>query len=150
MDRLITNKQLPNRSLLWRAILQHILLKHKPDLGVDDQQLGRIASKCTDFYDYVVKCFKKLGIELQMTLDEIQNIYAHQSEEYGHKLNSFYQLRSIFTPLIEGLILLDRLTYMHQQVNMILKILNWILKRFKLGNVSTIFKFFFSLKLLKL
>jgi len=115
MDRLITNKQLPNRSLLWRAILQHILLKHKPDLGVDDQQVGRIASKCTDFYDYVVKCFKKLGIELQMTQDEIQNIYAHQSEEYGHKLNSFYQLRSIFTPLIEGLILLDRLTYMHQQ-----------------------------------
>jgi len=50
-----------------------------------------------------------------MTQEEIQNIYAHQSEEFGHKLNSFYQLRSIFTPLIEGLILLDRLTYMHQQ-----------------------------------
>ena len=79
-----------------------------------------------------------------MTQDEIQNIYAHQSEEYGHKLNSFYQLRSIFTPLIEGLILLDRLTYMHQQVNMILKILNWILKKFKLGNVSTILKFFLA------
>ena len=79
-----------------------------------------------------------------MTQDEIQNIYAHQSEEYGHKLNSFYQLRSIFTPLIEGLILLDRLTYMHQQVNMILKILNWILKKFKLGNVSTILNFFLA------
>ena len=64
-----------------------------------------------------------------MTQDEIQNIYAHQIEEYGHKLNSFYQLRSIFTPLIEGLILLDRLTYMHQQVNMILKIFNWIFKK---------------------
>ena len=60
-----------------------------------------------------------------MTQDEIQNIYAHQSEEYGHKLNSFYQLRSIFTPLIEGLILLDRLTYMHQQVNIILKMLRY-------------------------
>ena len=79
-----------------------------------------------------------------MTQDEIQNIYAHQSEEYGHKLNSFYQLRSIFTPLIEGLILLDRLTYMHQQVNMLLKIFDWILKKFKLGNVSTVLKFFLA------
>ena len=70
--------------------------------------------------------FTKQPTFFQMTQDEIQNIYAHQSEEYGHKLNSFYQLRSIFTPLIEGLILLDRLTYMHQQVNMLLKIFNWI------------------------
>ena len=38
-----------------------------------------------------------------MTPDEIQNIYAHQSEEFDHKLDSFYQLRSIFTSLIEGI-----------------------------------------------
>ena len=39
------------------------------------------------------------------------------SEKFGHKLNAFYQFRSIFAPLIEGLILLDRLTYLQEQVS---------------------------------
>ena len=39
MDRLRTNKQLPNESLLWRSILQHILLIHLPDLHFANQQV---------------------------------------------------------------------------------------------------------------
>ena len=42
------------------------------------------------------------------------------SEKFGHKLNAFYQFRSIFAPLIEGLILLDRLTYLQEQVSFVL------------------------------
>ena len=40
------------------------------------------------------------------------------SSKFAHKLNAFYQLRSLFAPLIEGLISLDRLTFLRQQVNM--------------------------------
>ena len=39
MDRLIANRQLPNKALLWRAILQHILLIHVPDLHFENQQV---------------------------------------------------------------------------------------------------------------
>ena len=39
MDRLRTNKELPRESLLWRAILQHILLIHVPDLNFEDHQV---------------------------------------------------------------------------------------------------------------
>ena len=60
--------QLPSKSLLWRAILQVILLKHKPNLNFDEQHVGRIASKCVDFEDYVVKSFKKLGFELKVSI----------------------------------------------------------------------------------
>ena len=60
--------QLPSRSLLWRAILQHILLKHKPDLQFKDQQVGRIASKSANFLDYVNKSFAKLGLNLQVNI----------------------------------------------------------------------------------
>ena len=58
--------QLPSHSLLWRAILQHILLKHKPDLQFKDQQVGRIASKSANFLDYVRKGFAKLGLTLEV------------------------------------------------------------------------------------
>ena len=39
MDRLRTNKELPSESLLWRAILQHILLTHNPELNFGDHQV---------------------------------------------------------------------------------------------------------------
>ena len=43
MDRLKANKQLPNESLLWRAILQHILLIHIPDLHFANQQVRNMS-----------------------------------------------------------------------------------------------------------
>jgi len=115
MDRAINNQQLPSHSLLWRAILQHILLKHKPDLQFKDQQVGRIAAKSANFLDYVQKSFAKLGLTLQMSSEEIMVLHDEFSSKFAHKLNAFYQLRSLFAPLIEGLILLDRLTFLRQQ-----------------------------------
>lgn len=50
-----------------------------------------------------------------MNPKELESIYDSMSIEYGQKLNSFYQLRSLFAPLIEGLILLDRLTFLLEQ-----------------------------------
>lgn len=116
MDRSINNKQMPSQSLLWRAVLQHLLLLHNPQLGFQDQQVGRIAAKSANFVDYVQKSFVKLGLELKMNPVELESIYDSMSVEYGQKLNSFYQLRSLFAPLIEGLILLDRLTFLLEQV----------------------------------
>jgi len=119
MDRAINNQQLPSHSLLWRAILQHILLKHKPDLQFKDQQVGRIASKSANFLDYVRKGFAKLGLTLEMSSEEIMAMHDEFSSKFAHKLNAFYQLRSLFAPLIEGLILLDRLTFLRQQPKVI-------------------------------
>ena len=51
-----------------------------------------------------------------MNPEELESIYDSMSIEYGQKLNTFYQLRSLFAPLIEGLILLDRLTFLLEQV----------------------------------
>jgi len=115
MDRAINNKQMPSQSLLWRAILQHLLLLHYPELGFQDQQVGRIAAKSANFVDYVQKSFTKLGLQLKMNDEELQSIHDTMSLEYDQKLNTFYQLRSIFAPLIEGLILLDRLTFLLEQ-----------------------------------
>ena len=39
MDRLRAKQALPSEALLWRAILQHILLIHVPDLHFANQQV---------------------------------------------------------------------------------------------------------------
>ena len=77
--------------------------------------MGRIASKCVTFEDYVKKAFKKLDIQLCMTDDEIRDIYLEFGSRHRNDLNSFYQLRTLFGPLIEGLILLDRTVYLLEQ-----------------------------------
>ena len=58
--------QMPSQSLLWRAILQHLLLLHNPELGFQDQQVGRIAAKSANFVDYVQKSFVKLDLQLKV------------------------------------------------------------------------------------
>ena len=59
---------------------------------------------------------KNSKYSLQMSSEEIMAIHDEFSTKFAHKLNAFYQLRSLFAPLIEGLILLDRLTFLRQQV----------------------------------
>lgn len=114
MDRLRAKQNLPSEALLWRAILQHILLIHVPDLHFANQQVGRIAAKCATFLDYVKKAFKKLEIDLSMNDAEIEAIYKNFTEKHRNDLNAFYQLRALFGPLIEGLILLDRIVYLFE------------------------------------
>ena len=46
---------------------------------------------------------------------EIEVIYKSLSEKHRNDLNAFYQLRALFGPLIEGLILLDRIVYLFEQ-----------------------------------
>ena len=51
-----------------------------------------------------------------MTDVEIEDVFLNLSSEYRLKLFSFYQFRSLFASLIEGIILLDRLVYLMEQV----------------------------------
>jgi len=115
MDRLVANQPLPSESLLWRAILQVILLRHKPDLKFEDQHVGRVAKKSQNFVAYVHKSFEKLGMELKMDDNEIDLIHREFSNTHKQKLMGYYQLKSMLGPMIEGLILLDRLQFMLEQ-----------------------------------
>ena len=38
MDRSIAKRSMPEQSLLWRAALQVLLLRHVPDLAAENQQ----------------------------------------------------------------------------------------------------------------
>lgn len=60
--------QLPSESLLWRSVLQTILIEHAPHLPKQDQQVGRIAAKAKTFPQYAQKAFKKLNLELKVRI----------------------------------------------------------------------------------
>ncbi len=61
---------------------------------------------------------------MQISDAEISSTFQSLDEVHRQKLNSFYQLRSLFAPLIEGLVLLDRLVFLLEQVGIIDKRLN--------------------------
>lgn len=117
LDRLATNLSLPTKSLLWRSILQVMFRKYAPDLSFRDQQIGRIASKSKDFIDYTRKAFKKVGFENEinnLSDENIQEIYTSYNAQYERKLNAFYQFRLMFAPLVEAIILTDRLLFLSE------------------------------------
>jgi len=112
MDRLLANLPLPSESLLWRAILQVLLKRHKPDLKFEDQHVGRIAKKSDSFVNYVHKSFDKLCIKLEISDEEIEQVYQTFARSHRQKLIGYYQLKSMLGPCIEALILLDRLLWL--------------------------------------
>jgi len=114
LGRLAENKNLPSSSLFWRAVLQVILVENIPNLAFNDHRVGRIAAKSQDFVDYVRRALKKIDIEISISDEKIQDYFDKYQEEYTQKLNCFYQLRSLFAPIIEGIILLDRLLFMEE------------------------------------
>lgn len=114
LGRLADNKNLPSHSLIWRAMLQVLMLQVKPDLSFHDQQVGRIAAKSLNFVDYVHRAFKKLSIDLPYSDEYILEFYDTYQPMYQQKLNCFYQIRSLFAPIVEGIIMLDRLLFISE------------------------------------
>ena len=112
LGRLADNKNLPSHSLMWRAVLQVILLRVLPNLSFKDQQVGRIAAKSTGFLDYVHRAFRKLNLDLTLSDEDIEKYFTEYEPKFQQKLNCFYQLRSLFAPVVEAVILLDRLQFL--------------------------------------
>ena len=112
LSRLAEKGNLPNRSLIWRAILQVIMKENIADLTFADHQVGRLAAKSTDFLDYARRAIVKIGKPVDITDDRILQYYDEYMPRYERKLNCFYQYRSLFAPLVEGIVLLDRLLYL--------------------------------------
>lgn len=111
IDRTLNAKELPNISLYYRALLELLICEQQPELK-DTVQVGKIR-KFTNFKDYVELCEKKYP-NLKFNENRIEAIA--EMEESSHKmyLNLFYLLRMTFAPVLESLILLDRLLYLKE------------------------------------
>lgn len=112
-DRLTSPETVLNRSLYWRALLQELLCK-KYGAVSESFQVGRIAAKSSNFNEYVQKSLNKLDLKIEITEDEI-NSYMEKYALHENRLQRFFLLRSSLAPIIEGLILLDRMAFLSEQ-----------------------------------
>ncbi|XP_039757250.1 methyltransferase-like protein 25 isoform X1 [Pararge aegeria] len=114
MDRVVHNRQLPDKSLLYRALLQVIIKKHLPNLPVTEGKLKGISSKCQDFNEY----FKMADSLLKLGLESLPETYLtdmHTNMDcQWKKIVLFYLVRLCLAQIIENVILSDRLLYLFE------------------------------------
>ncbi|XP_065221546.1 probable methyltransferase-like protein 25 [Planococcus citri] len=106
----ITNATKP---LFYRALLQKLMIEK---LSADDfpqGMTGRIAHKCNTFREYLTKAEKKLDVNLQVN-DQDLDSFVEQNTLHWDRLKIFFILKSALSPVIESIILLDRLLYLFE------------------------------------
>ncbi|XP_017961249.1 methyltransferase-like protein 25 isoform X2 [Drosophila navojoa] len=113
IERTLSAKELPNISLYYRALLEVLVCSHAPDLK-NSLQVGKV-QKFNNFIEYVQKCSKKLNASwlAEVKEDELEAL-LQKYESDKHYLSLFYLLRMSFAPVVESLILLDRLLYLKE------------------------------------
>lgn len=108
IDRTRHDRDLPNPTLFYRALLQVLI---KDDQSLDSSvQVGRI--KCSNFIEYIRKCSAKLNIKLENISDGELNEFLDKNEHNRKLLNIFYLIRIQFAPILEAIILLDRILFL--------------------------------------
>jgi len=115
LSRLAAAPSLPPVSLLWRAALQELFRLHAPDLAAKQVVVGKRAGKASTFLEYAKVAFESLGQKIDVEDGELAKWFKIQEEQHAKKLAAFHQFRALFAPLVENVILLDRLCFLREQ-----------------------------------
>lgn len=114
VERILHKKELPNQILFYRALFEVLIEKKCSDLPTNKRQVGRFRKECVDFADYVRKASQRININLSASDHEIEDLFNEYKCRIS-ELNNFYLIRCMLAPIIESLILLDRLLFLHEQ-----------------------------------
>ncbi|RUS69364.1 hypothetical protein EGW08_022872 [Elysia chlorotica] len=115
VHRIRASGQLQGGDFFWRALLNVLLSK----LGIDvpERIIGMrgLNKKSSNFQDYAAAAFKKLGLSDQLPdVCELQSLEESYKDAHA-KMSAFFQLKLVLAPVIETLILLDRLAFLLEQ-----------------------------------
>lgn len=109
--RTVSSKELPNKTLFFRALLEILIVDKLSDTS-HTKQVGKI--KCENFIEYIRKCSKKSNLNFENISDEeLQDLYR-KYEFQGNLLNLFYLFRMTFSSILEVIILLDRILFLKE------------------------------------
>ncbi|XP_063385373.1 probable methyltransferase-like protein 25 [Cydia fagiglandana] len=111
LERVAAKRQLPARSLLYRAMLQAIIKKHKPDFVLTEGRLKRVGAKSRNFEEYFKIADSILKLDLVHTLPADSLTVADC--QWKHMV-LFYLIRLCLAQVIESLILFDRLLFLKE------------------------------------
>ncbi|XP_034245191.1 methyltransferase-like protein 25 [Thrips palmi] len=112
IDRICLEKREMKPSIFWRAAIQtHFQELLGPGCDVS---VGRRCSKATSFSDYCLKVEQSLKIDLELTEDKMNNLIM-QTEKLHADMIKFYCFRLALAPVVEALLILDRLLFLYEQ-----------------------------------
>ncbi|KAJ0176288.1 hypothetical protein K1T71_008462 [Dendrolimus kikuchii] len=114
IDRVVSQRQLPSESLLYRALLQVIIKDHLPDHKVTEGKLKRVASKCNNFEQYFKMADDILNLNLfnRLPANYFIDIKTKMAEEWK-RLVLFYLIRLCLAQVIEVFHHNNNITLMH-------------------------------------
>ncbi|CAH1400739.1 unnamed protein product [Nezara viridula] len=105
-------KQIP-QTLMFRAVFESFM-EHKMGKCIGKgREVGRMRSKCSSFVEYSRKGIKKLGYNIHVSDEEIATFF----EKYAPSLQFlefYFMIRVVLAPVIENIILLDRLLFLQE------------------------------------
>ncbi|CAH2041703.1 unnamed protein product, partial [Iphiclides podalirius] len=111
IDRVVHHRQFPSKSLLYRALFQLIVKRHKPGYIMGVGKLKKM--KLERFGDYFVAADRALGVGLCDVLpDGFLAEVSKDAELHWRRVVLFYLLRLCLAQVVEGVVLLDRLLYL--------------------------------------
>lgn len=115
MERLSCTSSHATEALYWRALLQKILLD-KGLLSSNMEFLGKLGKKSKSFNEYCINAQRKMKLDWDVTESEILE-YEESFKTQRCQLNLFCQLRYCLSPVLESIIILDRVLHLLEQEN---------------------------------
>lgn len=108
VDRILSKKECFKQTILYRAVLEILLKRYDYS---SEAIVGKSKSPCCNFLEYVKAAEKKLNVIIPLSDNEINEFYSVY-EQKEDELNLFNLFRCLVAPVIESLILLDRLLFL--------------------------------------
>lgn len=110
IDRILYKKETPSKILLYRAILQVFLYRNQLDLS---RHVGKVSKEPETFENYASEALKHLGYNKSADCEELKELYGVYEKSRG-EFNVFYLMRCLLAPVVESLLLLDRLLFLYE------------------------------------
>ncbi|ERL89579.1 hypothetical protein D910_06944 [Dendroctonus ponderosae] len=111
IERILDSKDQPNRSIFYRALFEIIKNQHSQAECLKEKQVGRFRKPIPLFLDYVQKASKRLEMPLEVSETYINALLA-EFEHRSDEIDLFYLIRAMLAPVVESLIILDRVLFL--------------------------------------
>lgn len=112
VHRTIATEELPNICLFYRALFEVILKRSGQTKHLPYAQVGKI-KKYENFADYARKCLKRIDVDMHLDDNDLNAVFI-EFDYQRQLLNLFYLIRMTLAPVLETVILLDRLLYLKE------------------------------------
>lgn len=112
IDRIFHRKIMPKKTVFYRAIFQVIINNYC--IEFPEKNVGRTKKQVNNFVDYARRALVKTNADMKISdsdLISLFKLYEHRESE----IDIFNLMRYMLAPVIESIILLDRLLYLYEQ-----------------------------------